>query len=73
MKQVIVLRILSGLFLIIAVILFILYFTCQYNIFWFSVPIACATVLNLIASIKFLNMQKKNKEKTTVNKDNLNK
>lgn len=68
MKQVIVLRILSGLFLIIAVILFILHFTCQYDIFWFSVPIACATVLNLIASIKFLKMQKNN-----VNEDNLNK
>lgn len=72
MKLVTVLRILAGLFLVIALILFLLHFICQYSIFWFSVAIAFASVLNLIASIKFLKI-KKREEQRTAYKDNQNK
>ena len=72
MRLVTVLRILAGLFLVIALILFLLHFACQYSIFWFSVAIAFASVLNLMASIKFL-IIKKREEQGTSNKDYQNK
>ena len=72
MRMVTVLRILAGLFLIIALILFVLHFICQYSIFWFSVAIAFSSVLILIASIKFLKI-KKSEEQRTAYKENQNK
>ena len=68
MKLVIVLRALAGLSLIVALILFILHFTSQYDIFWYSCAIACSAVFNLIASLKYLAIRKadkNNKEKNT--------
>ena len=58
MKLVAYLRIFSGLFLLASLVLFLLHFTCQYSILWFSVAVACASVLNLIASIRLLIIKK---------------
>jgi len=57
MRLITVLRVLAGIFLLVALILFLLYFTNQCNIFWASVAIVFASVLNLIASIKFLKIK----------------
>lgn len=69
MRSVIVLRALAGLLLAIALVLFVLHFICQFNIFWFSVAIAFATVLNLIASILFLTIKKREEQRTSQKDD----
>ena len=75
MKLVIVLRVLAGLSLIAALILFILHFTSQYDLFWFSSAVACSSVFNLIAAVKYLKIRKiyKNKEKIDEGEDELSK
>lgn len=64
MKAVTVLRIFAGFFLLVALVLLVLHFICQYSIFWFSIPIACAAILNLIASIQYLKIQKNEQRNT---------
>ena len=70
MKAVTVLRLFGGLSLLAALVLLVLHFISQFSIFWFSIPIACAAILNLIASIQYLKIQK-NKQRNA-NEDHQN-
>ena len=56
----IVLLIISAVFLVCALILFVLHFVINIDIFWFSIPVTCSAVINLIVGIH--NLHTKNKQ-----------
>lgn len=75
MKSVIILESLAGLSLLVALVFFVLHFTCQWDAFWFSVPIACAAVLSLISSVQYLKIKKRgeSRENSMAHEDTQNK
>ena len=56
----VILLIISAFFLACALILFVLHFAINIDIFWFSIPLACSSVINLIVGI--YNLHTKNKK-----------
>ncbi len=57
--KVVILLIASAVLLICAIVLFILHFTIGIDIFWFSVPLCCSSIINLIAGIYNLHTRHK--------------
>lgn len=55
----VILLIISTIFLVCALILFVLHVVINIDIFWFSVPLACSSVINLIAGIYKLHTKNK--------------
>lgn len=60
------LLIVSSLCLLCAVILLILHFAIGLDIFWFSIPLACSAVLNVIYGVYALKIKKNINAKNSV-------
>ena len=72
MKLVTILRIITGIFMAVGIVLFVLHFTSQYNLFWSNITIFFATVLNLTASLIVITI-KKTEEPKNAQEDGQNK
>ena len=72
MKLVTILRIITCIFMAVGIVLFVLHFTSQCNLFWSNITIFFATTLNLIASLIAIAI-KKTEEPKNAQEDSQNK